>query len=438
MKYFLLFFLLCAAPQLFAQQYQSRPPIVMSRSGPPGYGSGVLPEGYDNSYTIGYWSPPPANPGLERIITISGPGPYAYVYGYSTSQFAPHNFQPAGWVILTPADETSPKGTFDPEGVPIDDQGQPWDLGTGQPIPTDHGAAVPITNPFSDRPMTFGVGQVGAGGSEIGYSEYTIPPGGTITVGLGASQPFDYFVYPIVEGQRGDPISSGSSTSTGSGGTGPPTQSAGPIITPPLDDLPDAPNDDIQAEIRRLADITKQSQDALRAGQNLTNTELNQLNHQTAQMKSLMAQVAANTAQANQHLSQIAANGGGSGSGSGGLTQEQLEESLGNGADEGPEPGEVGDAENKADGILGQIADIRAAMGTVSTSVGNMIDAAGLTQTYTQTSWNVSLPMGPFGTHVVDFSAWTWVFDLIRSVTLALISIHFLGVYIRTLRGALV
>ena len=259
-----------------------------------------------------------------------------------------------------------------------------------------------------------------------------------MVVQLSASEPFEYFVYPIVEGQRGDPISSGDSSPTGNGGTSPPTQNAGPIVTPPLDDLPDAPEDDIQAEIRRLADVTKQSQDAMRAGQNITNTELDKLNDQTAEMKALMGQVASISAQANQHLSQIEANGGGTGTGTGGLTQGQLQETLENAAGNGPEPAEVAEAQGFTDNISQQFTDTKAAVQQIGGSMEDMLDALGLDREYTQDSWNFDITLGQFGSFTVDFSSYTWAFDLVRQVTLGMLCMHYVGKLFRAMRGAFI
>lgn len=329
------------------------------------------------------------------------------------------------------------------EWLPVDQDGVPFDPETGEDLPGIYKDGFEVENPFADRPFSFDLVMTDPDTGEVlSEGTYTLGPGATMPFDLAADRPYDWAVYPHVDGVRSPtPYQSGSGSygGGGSGGSsgGPGTVGGPPLMnndgpyTNPLPSQPAAPTGDVQAEVRRLADIVEDSQDAARTAANLNFDQLQNLNGKAATGNEKLGQIADGIQAANGLLAGIEANTGATadntaGGASGGMTQAEFEESLdGSGLVVDPiTPG------SDADGV----ALVNAVL-SLKTSLEGLADSVTINAPAGSTSLAFAVPT-PAGTVSIDLEPYATWFSIVRAVFLFLAVLWFFNAMTETLRSA--
>jgi len=102
------------------------------------------------------------------------------------------------------------------------------------------------------------------------------------------------------------------------------------------------------------------------------------------------------------------------------------------------------DAEAAANEVAGEgmvqaVGSVKTAFGNLKNSVSGLVDGLGLGTVYGNTGWDMSLNLGSLGVHDLPIEThFGWGLDLIRNVTLWVISVGFVFKYVRMIRDALV
>ena len=348
--------------------------------------------------------------------------PATFLWGWAQNTSSPlASFHPQQWFVAVPVGSglTSPSGTYDTGGNPVDINGNIVDPTTGLPLPGQPARVLlPLQNPFNERPFGFDWDIIEDGtGTVLGQGNAQLAPGQgekvPITNPLGT--PFHVVLYPIVEGRRGSPPQTFNSSGGGSGGSGgvvigpgqvsPPTTTA-PPTTPSTAETHTA----TQQAINRLATITQAQGEA-------NKQQLSALYEQgERQIKA--------TKDTTTAVNNISIAGGG-------LTQAQLNASLdaklgGPDLAGGVDPTLAGEV----DGLAGEygtkgaaaVAKMRSIIGKLQSFISHL----SLDRTYSQTNWAWSVSVPVVGTLNCNIEAkWAWVLTLIRGTFTAILCFYF-------------
>lgn len=366
--------------------------------------------------------------------------PYTAYWGYAASNYYPSS---TGWTpimcftsVVVGSGQTPRVGVYNPDNGTFEDQttGTPFDPQTGEDLPGTYEDGFEVENPFSDRPFSFDLVMTDpATGQVLSEGTYTLGPGATMPFALKADQPFDWAIYP-----RADGVRSTTPTQSGGGSYGGSTTSGGPPLmhndspyTSPNSPQPTAPSGDVQAEVKRLADLMQQTENAQRTSANLQFDELTKLNATATGAKQELSDIRETIEAGNGILSSIEANTAATadntqGGASGGMTQAQFEESM-DGDGLTVHPMTVG---SDSDGVA-LVTSVLA----LKDSLESLADAITISAPAGSTSLSFSMPT-PAGTVVIDLESYSSWFGVARAVLLFLAVIWFFNEITQTLRSA--
>lgn len=320
----------------------------------------------------------------------------------------------------------SKHGHFNEGGARVDDNGVLVDPVTLDPDPT----AMPqmsmdLENPWQDRWAYFEVEHVDQStGLVIGTDTIAVGPGETFHLTKTAEAPFTSLPYLMVDGVRNS-YGSGQNSSGGGGSgstTSTPTTTGGyGSVTAGVDNLPTAVagTTETKLAVDRVGLIINNANDDNKLGQ---------------------AEIVRGLGAVKDAINGLSIGGGA------GITADDVDEAVGNALGNNGDPTEGGlpteFADSLADGedMKSALDGIRTGITTLGTSATGMVDALGLGTTYGSEAWSytIDLPLG-IGTRTIDIEAdYGWALTLIRNVIFGCTCFHFVGLFLKILRGALV
>lgn len=368
----------------------------------------------------------------EPVVIVIGENP-------SPSVLNTVSFKKLAWMKTVPVgDGPGPYGGYDPlTGDPIDQNGLPVDPETGEPLPGQPAKVlVPLTNPFPDRGFGYDIDIVGGDGSPMGSGHIDLGPGETrdVPVYNPAGTPFGVIAYPVVDGSRGDGVYYPSTGGTGGGGG-----SSGPVViapnnpgtTTPIPTTPKPATGENNVATQNAIDRLNANLVAGNEAQRQQNTHIaNRIDNNTNVLGGKL-----------DGIKNELQEGSGGDAATAAEIQAALHAELKNGVTPAEDPegvgGEVEDAMEEGEGLVEKMQSVLSKMQTVKTKSLEIVTALGLDVTHgtTPLAFYVTLPR--FGGLDVNLeTSYAWLFDIIRKVTLWVISITHSFHALRFIRGA--
>lgn len=442
MKYTFILFVILATASVQAVNYQVFPVNSTVPLSGGSYSAGNIYYGTQFNGTVSALGSPngpkSADGGTYVLAFPVQSSPYTIQWGWAqNSSNSPNTFHPLQWWVAVPSGsgQTSPHGTYDASGNPVDGNGNVVDPTTGTPLPGQPAKVLlPLQNPFPNIPFGYDWDVIDdATGALIGQGNAQLAPGQGMTVPVTnpTGLPFHVIVYPIVDGARGSPPqtynSSGGGTSGGSGPVviGPGQVSAPGATTPPATTATGETQTATQNAINRLATIV----------QNQGEAEKQQLAALHAQGERQIAATEATTAA-------VKAQTGGGGGGSGdGITKAQMgdlidEKFPGRATSGTAESGTLGEVNTAAGGYGTQAGEGVTKIRSIIGKLDGFRSHLALDKAYSQTNWSWSVTVPVVGALNVNIeSKWAWVLSLIRASLLALICWLFVKWIFKAVRG---